>query len=581
MSPKYDGLKSLKNLILKPIGRVFPSPHDWRDQIIYHLLIDRFDNSEANIPPYDPKTTPLGRDDFEGDKWQGGKIKGIIHRLDYIKGLGCTTIRLSPIFKNRKDMNTYHGYGIQNFLEVDPRFGTLKDLRTLVRKAHKMNMYVILEIVLNYTGDNWAYPEIDSWYYYSGERYPFGYWRVVDPFAGIQWPDDAVWPLEFQNPEWYNRKGQICNWNSLPEFKEGDFVSMKKLNTSNCRVLNSLIQVYKYWIASSDIDGYVVDAAKHIEEPSAAIFICAIKEYTYKIGKTNFFICGEINDRDEYMETYVRNVNRYYDKNKQSSSFDSLIDYPLAALIEGTIKGYINPAELRKRYERFNENYCSHIEKINHFITFVDNHDREGQPVRGRFLYNNIFYRQIILAIGYILTSVGIPCIYYGSEQGFNGGGKDERYPDKYIRECMFGGNWGAFNTTGHHFFNPESPIYKKISQIAKIRQQEPTLRYGRQYFREISGNGIDFGYPIDDRCTLAYSRILDDTEILVALNLDSKARSDWVTVDRNLSPKGRKLENMLRPAERFIVEIVGERNAIRMHLDQHEIALLKSINKE
>ena len=85
----------------------------------------------------------------------------------------------------------------------------------------------------------------------------------------------------------------------------------------------------------------------------------------------------------------------------------------------------------------------------------------------------------------------------------------------------MFGGKWGAFNTTGHHFFNPDHPIYKQISRVAAIRQKEPALRYGRQYFRESSGNGFDFGYPIDGRCILAYSRILDDTEILIAMNLE------------------------------------------------------------
>jgi|WetSurSiteA1Bulk_404760.scaffolds.fasta_scaffold04729_2 glycosidase len=576
MSSPFNGLKSLKNLNFKPRGNVFASPDNWKDQIIYHLLIDRFNSSEQNIPPYNPKTTPLLRNNLEGDNWQGGKIKGITDRLDYIRDLGCNTVRLSPLFKNRNEMNTYHGYGIQNFLEVDPRFGTLRDLQALTKKAHKMDMYIILEIVLNYTGDNWAYPGKDYCYYYTGERYNFGHWRVADPVIGIQWPDDAIWPIEFQNPDWYNRKGQIRNWSHSPEFKEGDFFSLKKLDILNLKVLSSLIQIYKYWIAIADIDGYIIDAAKHIEESSAAIFVRAIKEYSCKIGKRNFFIFGEINERNKYMKDYLKNLSLYYVETKNFSFYDSLLDYPLAALLEGVIKGYINPEELIKRYEGFNENDFGYSEKINYFITFIDNHDQESKLMKGRFLYNNIYIRQIILAIGYLLTSLGIPCIYYGSEQGFDGGGEKEWYQDKYKRECMFGGNWGAFSTSGHHFFNRKNSIYKEISKIAKIRQHEIALRYGRQYFREISNNGLDFNYPFDSKCSLAYSRILDDIEILIVINLDNNIRDVWVTVDSCLSPEGRKLKNLLKPEKKFIIEIIGKRNAVKIKLNPYEIAILK-----
>ena len=174
--------------------------------------------------------------------------------------------------------------------------------------------------------------------------------------------------------------------------------------------------------------------------------------------------------------------------------------------------------------------------------------------------------------MGYLLTSLGVPCIYYGTEQGFDGGGDS----DKYIRECMFGGKWGAFNTTGQHFFNSDHPIYKRTAQIAAVRQKEPALRYGRQYFREISGNGVDFGYPMDGKCTLAYSRILDDTEILIALNLDSTPRNDFVTVDANLTPAGKKMINLLDPGVTTPVQITGQRHAVRIGLHPHEIAILK-----
>ena len=90
--------------------------------------------------------------------FQGGKIKGITRRLDYIKNLGCNAIWISPPFKNRMEYNdSCHGYAIQDFLAVDPRLGTLEDLQEMVREAHKRGMYVILDIVINHTGNNWIY----------------------------------------------------------------------------------------------------------------------------------------------------------------------------------------------------------------------------------------------------------------------------------------------------------------------------------------------------------------------------------------------------------------------------------------
>ncbi|MCR3884390.1 MAG: hypothetical protein NUK54_08465, partial [Methanothrix sp.] len=137
--------------------------------------------------------------------------------------------------------------------------------------------------------------------------------------------------------------------------------------------------------------------------------------------------------------------------------------------------------------------------------------------------------------------------------------------------------------TTGHHFFNPEHPLYRSISRIAEIRKREPALRYGRQYFREVSGDGRNFGHPIDGRCTLAYSRVLDDTEILVAMNLDCEPREEYVTVDRNLTPEGGKMEDLLRPGDSFSVLSAGgadggERHAVCVPLAGRSMAILKLI---
>ena len=422
-----QNLKEADGVVLNSIKAgsrpISPSPFDWRDQFIYFLLVDRFNDGNGNTPPYNPETTPADRIDEEGDQWQGGTLKGIINRLDYIRNLGCTALWLSPIFKNRKELNTYHGYGIQNFLDIDQRFGTTEDLQVLVTEAHKRGMYVILDIVINHTGDNWTYPEDFPYYYFEGRRFGFGSWREADPLPGIQWPLDAVWPVEFQNPEWYRRKGQIRNWDSFPETRDGDFCSLKELDTSNREVLKALIDVYRYWIAISDIDGYRLDTVKHLEESNAAIFCSAIREFAQHIGKKNFLLFGEIIGEDRFIEQYIGRNARIPGTNERFPSLDAALDFPLWGILEGVLKGFINPIELRNRYERLKEVYSDHGQASQYFVTFADNHDQIGRSPRGRFLCHDPFQGQAALAIGYLLTSLGIPCIYYGTEQGFNGGG--------------------------------------------------------------------------------------------------------------------------------------------------------------
>lgn len=556
-----------------PTGSIYPSPADWRDIFIYFLLVDRFDDNDNGTQPYNPAAPTDGRDSADGRVFQGGNLKGITRRLDYIKGLGANAVWLSPVFRNRQEMNdSYHGYGIQNFLEVDPRFGTREDLRELVDKAHAKGMYVILDIIFNHTGDNWAYPENYPYYYWkeAQEPFPFGFWREKDPQAGFQ-HDDAVWPKELQREDCYKRRGEIRDWYDQNEAMNGDFLSLKELDINRPDVLDALIKSYKYWICETDIDGFRVDTVKHMESSATAILCNAVREYAKSIGKQNFFIFGEIVGDDNIIQSYIGRNSRLPHTSERFPSLDAALDFPLYFVLEEVLKGFRKPDALRDRYERFHTLYADHGAAGKNFVTFVDNHDQMSRKYN-RFMHGNPYPQQAVLAIGYLLTSQGIPCIYYGTEQGFDGGGDQ----DFYVRECMFGGTWGAFNSTGRHFFAPAHPIYQGISKIAEARRNEPALRYGRQYFREISGNGTDFGHPQDGNCTLAYSRVLDTTEIVVALNLGLNARGDYVTVDSNLCPEGTTMVNLLKPSEEFKVEARGGRHAVRVDLGGHGIAVLK-----
>ena len=128
----------------KVITKPFPSPTDWRDHWIYFLMIDRFNNLAA--PPREPW-------DHETGERQGGSFNGVREKLAYLKDLGVGAIWLTPVLKNRQSESSHHGYGIMDFLQVDPRLGTRPEQAEaefigLVDEAHARGLYVILDVVI-------------------------------------------------------------------------------------------------------------------------------------------------------------------------------------------------------------------------------------------------------------------------------------------------------------------------------------------------------------------------------------------------------------------------------------------------
>ena len=174
-----------------PGKQYFSLAREWREEFIYFLLIDRFHDSQLRSPVLQSgRTAGIGtQDDF-----YGGTLKGIRNHLDYIAGLGCTAIWLSPIFENNP--GAYHGYNINNYLSIDPHFGTEQDLIDLVEAAHNFTrdgqpfpMRVILDVVINHSGDNWEY-EGGPKSYSNGEQ--FALWGL--PAAGSSHPHGVAEP---------------------------------------------------------------------------------------------------------------------------------------------------------------------------------------------------------------------------------------------------------------------------------------------------------------------------------------------------------------------------------------------------
>jgi glycosidase len=527
------------------VPRPFPSPPDWRDLWIYFLLVDRFNNPTA--PP---------RQQWDGvhDGFQGGTLRGIQAQLDYLQQLGVGALWLSPVLKNCQYQDqTYHGYGIQDFLAIDPRLASDPDqaranptlvedeLRELVDQAHARGLYVILDIVLNHAGDVFEYQGIGSIAEWREDPYAIR-WRDQTGAGRPDWqqapadphPDAALWPTELRRNQYFRRQGNAFSRPAHLLEQGGDFFPLKELVT-NARgpdgvlaVRNTLILAYQYLIARYDIDGFRIDTLKFIEEDFARVFGNAMREFALSIGKRNFFTFGEVYDNEDKIARFIG--RRAMDRG-DLVGVDAALDFPLFYRLPAVAKGFAAPAEVVAMYQYRKQVQAgvvsSHGEASRYFVSFLDNHDQHqrlgysGDSDPGRFA------DQVTLALACLFTLQGVPCLYYGTEQGLAGHGE----PLEAVREALWGKPGG---------FNMAHPVATACQQLTATRQAEPALRYGRQYFRPISGDGRHFGISPYPGGLLAFSRILNDREVLIVANTNTS--QDWtgeVIVDRDLNPAG------------------------------------------
>ena len=549
-----------------PGKQYFNLAREWREEFFYFLLIDRFHDDQPRSPALKPDrsngiSTP---DDFFG-----GRIQGVTNHLDYIAGLGCTAVWLSPIFENNP--KAYHGYNINNYLSVDPHFGTEQDVIDLVDAAHNFKMggqpfpmRIILDVVINHSGDNWEYQDGPQGYS-NAQQFAFGNFRRAD----------RPIPTELGNQDWYHRRGQIHNFDSSPENQLGDIATLKDYanddDETGSEVINTLIRAHAYWIRQADIDGFRVDAVKHMGPLACSRFCSNIREYAYGLGKRGFFLYGEVAQADDdlYNRYIGQNTSRLDGNNTVFFGLDSVLDFRLAegngnGALRDVLKGFQQPQTLFERLEAQRERALNRGEIGRYLVTFVDNHDSFWQP-DGRFA-NGAPDEQVIAAIGYLLCSLGTACIYYGTEQGFSGHGGDNQ-----MREAMF-----DTATPGTNLLNKNCHIYQEAAQIAAVMRTNAPLRFGRMYFRQISGDGEHFGLPFGSTYTLAFSRILYPDEILVAYNVENNTRHDSVIVDSDLHADGSSMRFLYGAAGTVPVRTAGDGSRfVELDLGPHQFVIL------
>lgn len=557
-------ITSIKDLDLSPKpGKEYwkNGSREWREEFIYFLMVDRFHDNKKRKPGPAP-SAGFGTE-AQLRAACGGTLKGITQHLDYIRDLGCTALWLSPVFENTPD--SYHGYAISNYLGIDPRFGTKEDLEELVKEAHKLDMRVFLDIVLHHTGDLWYYPGDCDYYYYDGAVFPFEGWRF---------PDRPL-PVELRNPDLYSKKGQIRNYDRYPETREGDFLKLKAFRNDDSPealyVLDILTKIHCYWIRETDIDGFRVDAVKHMGEKAISYFCSIVREYAYKLGKRNFFFFGELVGPDEMYDRYIGpKTATLVDDKAIYYGLNSVLDFPLYRVLADVIKGKATPEDLIDRYESLRINALHRGEFGEFLVTFIDNHDQPGIEFKSRFGFD-ANEDQVIAGIGFLLCALGTPCIYYGTEQGFNGHGRG----DWSLRQTMFSPDDPAINN-----LNQESSIYKEISILAGLRKKHAALRFGRMYMRKQSTDGEQFQLPLKKGGVISFSRVLFDEEILVVFNCSAEnGVEEYIEVDNHINEVGNTFRFIY--GQGGTVHILktqdGIHQFVRLHLRPNQFVLLSN----
>jgi glycosidase len=490
---------------------------EWREEFIYFLLVDRFHDDQQRSPAETQARHQGYGNTEELQRVCGGTLKGITTHLKYIHDLGCTALWLSPVFGN--NANSYHGYAIENYLDIDKRFGTKDDLEELVEQAHALDMRVFLDIVLHHSGDNWFYPGDLPYYYYEGATFPFGGWRY----------DNLPVPIEFRDTGLYNRQGRIRNYDSYPETRDGDFMALKTFRSDDSPearyIQDSMVKIHCYWMREVDIDGFRLDAVKHMGELAISRFCSHVREYAYLLGKKNFFLFGELVGPETLYNKYIGpKTSTSIDHKTIYYGLSSVLDFPLYHVLASVIIGNASPEKLIERYESLRKSALGRGEYGEFLVTFLDNHDQVGQFTKQRF-GKSARPEQVVAGISFLLCALGTPCIYYGTEQGLEGSGEG----DWEVREAMF-----SLTDRKTNILDVSSFIYKGISKVAHLRRESAVLKFGRMYICKVSTDGIYFHFPDCKECLLAFSRVLHDEEWVIAYNISStEVKEELVTIGK------------------------------------------------
>ncbi len=492
-----------------------PNTHKNSD-VVYFVMSDRFENGDIanDTGGVDGDRTDNGFDAADESFYHGGDIEGLRARLPYLQNLGVTSIWMTPAFKNSPvaiDGNSasYHGYWIQDYMQVDPHLGTNDEMKAFIDAAHALEMQVYFDIVINHTADA---IRLEGCHDADGNSLNGSTCAYRDTSQNAYTPFLPSGLENIKNPEWLNDTANYHNRGDSSFSGEsdelGDFFGLDDVNTEDPIVVQGMIDIYKYWIGEFNIDGFRLDTVKHVNIEFWQEWTPAIQTYAESLGKVDFRIFGEIFDGNP------ANISRY----TSDGSLPSALDFGLYFAMRDVFANNVAPTRLADMFNQ--DDYYNDVDtSANDLMTFASNHDI------GR-IANDIInanpdetqaqhLARVQQAYALLFFGRGTPVIYYGDEQGFVGGNDDKASREDMMPSLVANQNTkdllGTDATTAESNFDEEHPMFISLRDFSDVLKENPVLREGVQYPR----------YASDTPGIFAISRLNDGLsyEYLVVLN--------------------------------------------------------------
>ena len=439
--------------------------------VMYLIMPDRFANGNPENDSQADLTQKANRKDRDGR--HGGDIAGVTSKLDYLNDLGVTTVWLTPFLENNQPDWSYHGYAITDFYKADGRHGSNAEYKNMVDEAHKRDMKVVMDLVFNHIGN------------------------------GHDWMKDLPskdWIHEWKEFTKTNYKGEALSDPNASDFDkkimtDGWFDGhMPDLNQSNPYLAKYLMQASVYWIEYAGIDGIRMDTYPYNKKEMMSEWVSyVLSEYP------DFYIVGETWLPGATWESYWKAGGN--NRDGFVSTLKSVSDFPVWDALNRTWR---NNWSITEVYKTLTEDFL--YDDANQNKIFMDNHD-----VDRAFGVFNKNIPNMKLATSFLLTTRGIPQIFYGTEilmaKGGNHGDLREDFP----------GGWAGDKRDA---FTAEGRTKKENDYFNYMR----TILQWRRTSKPIAEGKLKHWVPFNE--VYAYARYTDKETVFVILNNNKDEQS-------------------------------------------------------
>ena len=449
------------------------------NDVVYLLLPDRF--SDGDLSNNNPATSPGLYDRANLHRYHGGDFQGIINHLPYLKSLGVTALWITPVYQNVGHLNTretdhgkpiadYHGYGAVDFYGVEDHFGTMASLQQLVAKAHALGMKVIQDEVANHTGPYhpWATdPPTPTWFNGTLAHHltnTFDIPTLVDPHNtyAVQKPTLEGWFI-----------------NILPD-----------LNQNDPEVARYEIQNTLWWVGMAGFDGVREDTMAYVPRTFMQQWSAALRRQFPHVEAV-----GEVYNGDVTVTSFFQGGQPRYDG--VDTGVRSLYDFPLYYPIR---RAFAQGGSLREVATMLGHD--SLYVDASRLMTFLGLHDVDRfMDEKGATLGG------LKLAQTFLLTTRGIPMLYYGDELALPGGNDPDNrrdFPGGFPSDTV-----DAFTAQGRT--PAQQDVWTHVQTLTRLRAQMPALRTG----------ALSTLFVADQQ--YAYARTLGTEAAVIALNNDTQ----------------------------------------------------------